>query len=34
MNKKILLKGASGLLGGILFNFLVKFAYKIFLGTD
>jgi len=34
MNKKILLTGASGHLGGILFNSLAKIGYKNLIGTD
>ena len=34
MNKKILVTGASGHLGGMLFSSLVKVGYKNLVGTD
>ena len=34
MNKKILITGASGHLGGMLFRFLANLGYKKLIGTD
>ena len=34
MNKKILITGASGHLGGMLFNSLANIGYKNLVGTD
>jgi len=34
MNKKILVTGASGHLGGMLFNSLATIGYKNLIGTD
>jgi len=34
MNKKILITGASGHLGGMLFRSLANFGYKKLVGTD
>ena len=34
MNKKVLVTGASGHLGGMLFNSLAKIGYKNLVGTD
>ena len=34
MNKKVLVTGASGHLGGMLFNSLARLGYKNLVGTD
>ena len=34
MNKKVLVTGASGHLGGMLFRSLANFGYKKIIGTD